>query len=83
MGRTNVKNKQVAIETIRQAGESWPTTFVARSRIPDFTGGLIAVGTIANRDSAGTGPKGVFKIGRQACYPVAHLCDWLIERLEA
>jgi hypothetical protein len=75
-------NKESAVNTIKKAGESWPSTFVARSRVPDFTGGLLSVGTMANRDSDGTGVKGAFRIGRQVCYPVDSLCEWLIKRLE-
>ena len=76
-------NQEAAAETIKKAGERWPSSFVARSHVPKFTGGLIAVGTIANRDCDGTGPTGAFKVGRQICYPVDSLCDWLIRRLEA
>jgi hypothetical protein len=73
---------QEAVETIRKTGELWPSRIVARSQVPNFTGGLIAVGTIANKDCEGTGPTGAFKVGRQVCYPVDSLCDWLISRLE-
>lgn len=75
-------SKEAAVQIIRQAGERWPSTFVPRTQVPKFTGGLIAVGTLANRDSEGTGPEGSFRVGRQICYPVDALCDWLIERLE-
>ncbi len=74
---------QSAISTIKQAAVKWPTSFVARTKIKEFTGGLYSPGYLANCDSAGTGPKGVFRIGRQNCYPVESLCEWLIARLEA
>jgi hypothetical protein len=75
-------NKDSAAETIRKAAERWPSSFIPRSQVPKFTGGLIAVGTLANNDSAGTGIEGAFRVGRQICYPVDSVCDWLISRLE-
>lgn len=79
--RTSIKKS--AISTIRNAATKWPTSFVARTKIREFTGGLYSPGHLANCDSAGTGPKGVFRIGRQNCYPVDSLADWLIEKIEA
>jgi len=76
-------DREAAAATIRKAAEKWPTSFVPRSQVPTFTGGLIAVGTLANLDSEGRGPQGAFRIGRQRCYPVDALCDWLVSRLEA
>lgn len=75
-------DKERAAATIRKNGECWPSRFIARSEIPRFTGGTYSVGTCANRDSEGTGIKGAFRIGRQICYPVDSVCDWLIDRLE-
>ena len=75
-------NLEAAVETIKKAGDRWPSSFVPRSQVPKFTGGLIAAGTLANRDSEGSGPPGAFKVGRQVCYPVESLCDWLIRKLE-
>ncbi|MBB5347182.1 hypothetical protein JWG42_10055 [Desulfoprunum benzoelyticum] len=83
MKKSDNDAKEAAIATIMKAADKWPTSFVPRSRVPEFTGGLIAVGTMANRDSAGTGPEGAFKIGRQQCYSVEGLLRWLIERMEA
>jgi len=81
MKKTEI-SKEAAAEIIRQAGERWPSTFVPRSQVPKFTGNLIAVGTLANRDSDGTGVEGAFKIGRQVVYPVTALVEWLISRME-
>lgn len=74
--------RQSAVSTIKQAAAKWPTSFVARSEVKTFTGGLYSSGHLANCDSLGTGPMGSFKIGRQKCYSVDSLCDWLIGRLE-
>lgn len=77
------QNQAEAIATIRQAVDKWPSSFVARSQISKFTGGLLAAGTAANADSAGVGIKGAFRVGRQIAYPVAAVADYLISRLEA
>jgi hypothetical protein len=72
---------QSVAQVIRSAGEKWPTSFVSRAQIPNFTGGAIAVGTIANLDSQGNGPAGAFRIGRHVCYPVDSLVEWLIQHV--
>lgn len=75
-------DRQIAIEAIKQAAEKWPSTFVARSKLGVFTGGLIAPGTAANEDSRRTGIRGAFKIGRNVAYPTTEVVNWLLARLE-
>jgi hypothetical protein len=58
----------------------WESTVIARSNIKKFTGGGISPKTLANADSKGIGPKGRFFIGRQVCYPVSSLVDWLRQK---
>jgi hypothetical protein len=72
---------QSVANVIRSAGDKWPTSFVSRAQIPNFTGGAIAVGTIANLDSKGNGPAGAFRLGRHVCYPVDTLVEWLIQNV--
>jgi hypothetical protein len=55
----------------------WPSSVVARSEVKKFSGGGISPKTLANADSAGTGPEGLFFIGRKACYPASSLVNWL------
>ena len=76
-----VKNK-IAIATIEQAAIKWPAPFVARSKVKEFTGGVYSAGYLANLDSLNHGPEGAFKIGRQTCYPVESVIDWMISRLQ-
>jgi hypothetical protein len=71
-----------AAEVIRQLAQKWPSTFVPRNQVREFTGGLYSGGYLANLDSLGAGPEGRFSIGRQTCYSVESLCDWLCARLE-
>ncbi len=71
-----------AAAIIRQAAEKWPTSFVPRNQVREFTGGLYSGRYLANLDSLGNGPEGRFLIGRQTVYPVDSLCNWLVARLE-
>ncbi len=79
---TNEDKKSAVIESIRACANHWPSRIVARSEIPNFTGGAIAARSIANHDSAGTGVHGAFKIGRTVVYPIDNLVEWLISRSE-
>jgi len=61
-------------------GEKWGSAIVSRDKVPEFTGGAISSGRMANLDCLGEGPKDRVRIGRKVCYPVAPLVEWLIER---
>ena len=80
--RTGSAGIEVAISLLVQAGDNWSSTFVPRSQVPKFTGGLYSVGTMANADCLKIGPEGGFRIGKQWCYPVSGLVSWLISKLE-
>lgn len=66
----------------RGLADKWPSTFVARERIGDFTGGLISPGRMANLDCLGEGPQRI-RIGRKVAYPVVDLVEWLAKRAQA
>jgi len=68
------------IKELQAMADRWPSTVVARSKVKSFTGGAVSGKTLANADSAGTGPEGRFKIGRSTVYPVFSLISWLEER---
>jgi len=80
--RKSEEDRQLAVETIKKAAEKWPSTFVARTRLSEFSGGLVAPGTAANADCRGEGIRGAFKIGRQVAYPATEVVSWLLARLE-
>ena len=63
--------------------EKWPSAFVARSKVPEFTGYAVSKGHMANMDCQGKGPKARIKIGRIVAYPVDVLVDWLREQVKA
>lgn len=79
MGKTEC---ELARQTIREAAEKWPTTFVSRKELGKFCGGLVSPRTMANLDCIGKGPKEAFRIGRQIAYPVSSLIEWLEERIQ-
>lgn len=59
---------------------SWPSPYVAREKIEEFTGGLITSKTMANLDSLGEGPEGRITCGRKVAYAVLPYIEWLEER---
>jgi hypothetical protein len=63
----------------------WHAPVVVRNQahLDRFSGGLLNAGTLANHDSAGTGPKGRIRFGRKVAYPVDSLVEWMRERGEA
>ena len=73
-------NQDTISAIMESLADKWPSTFVARSDVPKFTGGLISEKYIANLDSRGEGPDGRFRSGRKICYPVSNMCNWLISR---
>ncbi len=62
--------------------DKWPSTFVARSEVKNFSGGALTEGYLANLDSQGKGPKGRVRCGRKILYPVNELVEWLEARSE-
>ena len=67
---------------LKELVSRWPSSFVARVEIRNFSGGLISEKYLANLDSQGAGPKGRFKIGRKVGYPVSSMIEWLQDRSE-
>ncbi len=61
--------------------ERWSSELVSRQEAFKFSGGVVSAKTLANADSAGTGPNGRLKIGRTVAYPVGDLCAWLESRV--
>ena len=63
--------------------DRWPSPFVARERIGEFTGGIYNPKYMANLDSKGLGPEGRIRLGRRKiAYPVASVIRWLEDRAE-
>ena len=73
-------SKTTAVFT--RLAENWPSAFVAREKVSEFSGGVLHPRTLANLDSLGKGPKGRVRIGRKVAYPVENLIKWLEARVE-
>ncbi len=75
-------NNSLAIEAILALKLQGMTGFIPRQETPKFICNLYSAGYLANLDSKGIGVPGAFKIGRQVCYPIESLINWLLERLD-
>lgn len=64
-----------------EMAEKWPSPYVARKKIPDFTGGAVSTKYMANCDYEGSGPDGAFKLNGNVIYPVKSLIPWLQEKV--
>lgn len=60
--------------------EHWPSAWVSRTKIKEFTGGTVSEKYLANLDSQGRGPAGRVRIGRKIAYPTAEVVRWLESR---
>ena len=60
--------------------DKWRSPGVARSKVGDFSGGILAHRTMANFDSRGEGPPGRFYVGRLVVYDAQLLADWMEKR---
>ena len=71
-----MNNKEISFKSL---GEKWPSAFVARTQVSNFSGGLVNEKTLANMDSLGDGPVRV-RVGRKIAYPVDSFIIWLESR---
>ena len=67
----------MATGLFKDMAEKWPSAWVARTEVENFTGGLMTEKYQANLDSAGKGPAGRVRCGRKVVYPVAEFVAWL------
>ena len=63
-----------------ELAQKWPSAWVSRVEVKNFSGGTLNPKTMANLDSTGQGVEGRFRIGRQVVYPVNNLVDWMKAR---
>ena len=67
---------------LRKLKERWPSAIVSRSKVSEFSGGLLNPKTLANADSLGVGPSGRVRCGRLIAYDVDQLIRWMETRGE-
>lgn len=63
-----------------QLAERWPSAFVARAEVKQFTGGIMSGKTLANLAAKGETVPPAFRVGRKMAYEVRHLVDFLRRR---
>jgi len=70
----------ISVEALDSLRQHLPPVF-SRRQAAALTGGLVAPGTLANADSRGEGPAGMFYVNRRACYRREPFLDWLAGRM--
>lgn len=66
-------------KNFKELVKRWPSAFVSRIDAGKFSGGAVTPKSLANHDSAGTGPER-FRVGRKVIYSTESLAHWLQER---
>ena len=76
MGKTN--------PDLSKLKEKWPSSFVSRDKVGEFSGGILHPRTLANLDALGKGPKGRIRVNnKKIAYPVDQLIEWMQSRCQA
>lgn len=78
--RRDKQEMQRISEVIMGNADNWPSEMVALKETRSFTGGAYSPRTVANEISRGSGPEGVFKVGRATMIPKVSFTEWLLAR---
>jgi hypothetical protein len=63
--------------------DKWPSPYVSRDKVGEFSGGILHPRSLANRDALGEGPRGRIRVnGKKIAYPVDALIEWLEAKSE-
>ncbi len=62
--------------------DKWPSAWVERNLLWEFSGGLIHPHSMRNYDSRGCGIANKTKIGRKVAYPVVDVINFLNNRVK-
>ena len=73
---------KIQTPTFSGMAEAWPSPWVARHEVRNFTGGIVDPKYLANLDSLGKGPAGRIRVGRKIAYPVDSFVQWLEDRVK-
>lgn len=57
--------------------ENWPSPFVSRDRIEEFTNGLFKQSSMNTLDARGDGISPRYRIGNKVFYEVEEVINWL------
>ena len=61
----------------------WPSSFISRNKVQEFTGGLISSRTLANLDSLNEGPPSFRWKNKKIFYEVDPFVKWMRKRFLA
>lgn len=64
-------------ELVEKLKKSWPSPLVARSRVEQFSGGILTQRTMANKDARGEGPAKIRFGTKQVAYDRDELITWM------
>ncbi len=67
---------------LKSLADKWPSSFVARSEVSKFSGGILHPRTMGNWDSLGIGCPGRVRIGNKIAYPVTELIRFLERKVK-
>ena len=70
-------SKKTIDELFDKMAAEWPSEFIARKKVEDYTGGMVTGKTVANFETRGEGPSEKIKFGRLSGYPKASFTEWL------
>ena len=68
--------------SLNKLADSWPSPFVTRNKIAEFSGGMVTPVSMAVFDSKGKGVADRFIVNRKTCYPVDSLVQWRESRVQ-
>jgi hypothetical protein len=67
-------------DTLDKLKEKWPSPFVSRDRISEFTDGIVKQSSMNTMDARGDGIAPRYRIGNRVFYEVDSVVDWLKTR---
>ena len=62
--------------------EAWPSPYVCRNKIAEFSGGMVSAGSMAVFDSQGKGIESRFIVNRKTAYYTKDVVAWLEARVQ-
>jgi hypothetical protein len=77
-----MSSRQIQKPDFSSLADKWPSTFVAREKIGEFSGGILSSGYCANLDSLNKGIEGRVRVGRKIAYPAQAVVRFLENRAE-
>jgi hypothetical protein len=78
--QTKRRNYTQDAHNLDKLKEKWPSPFVSRDRIYEFTDGILKQTGMNTLDARGTGIQKRYRIGRRVFYETESIINWMKER---